>query len=447
MNAEDLLKAELGQELFASIGGRSDGLAAMKARLHHRRRSKHSSSHEEKKRFRILHCDEEETRWKMAILNAARDYLDNDQIVAIRCRREAAENGWAALLKLYKAKIKIECNRENAHASIGGFVAMSGPIAWCLGGWQSQRAVQDAAATVVAEAKRRAMEGRRDFFVVRPIPTFGKDEMTARLDHLFTTIPDRHLLQLDEEAAYSVSNETTAAKISTICAECKPTTIIDATACVGGNTVAFARRFDHVIAFEIDAEKIRMLKHNLTHVRQHLSITQVQIHHGDCLELLPNILTKVTAPVLVFADPPWGGRNYKFQAKPDVHLKTQQAASTLHSLLNIVASHSAVTHLALKLPFNFDSASLVSTISSKLQTHQIYALSTKVQLLLFTFLRSSSLPPALSSGSDRNKRVREKNNENHLLLGNGQSSLSSSPPHKVVLKKKRKKSLSSLSSP
>lgn len=44
----------------------------------------------------------------------------------------------------------------------------------------------------------------------------GDDERVARVEHLFPSVKDRSKLRLDEEAAYSVSNETSAAKVAQV---------------------------------------------------------------------------------------------------------------------------------------------------------------------------------------------------------------------------------------
>ena len=62
--------------------------------------------------------------------------------------------------------------------------------------------------------------------------------------------------------------------------------VVDATACVGGNSIAFARRFPRVVAVELNMERSRMLAHNITHVRRFERLGRVDVVQGDCLEKL-----------------------------------------------------------------------------------------------------------------------------------------------------------------
>jgi hypothetical protein len=63
---------------------------------------------------------------------------------------------------------------------------------------------------------RRAETGRRDFFVSRPRAAFDEAERIQRLAHLFPSVKDASKLQIDEEAAYSASNEHSAAKVRSL---------------------------------------------------------------------------------------------------------------------------------------------------------------------------------------------------------------------------------------
>ena len=160
-------------------------------------------------------------------------------------------------------------------------------------------------------------------------------------------MPERHLLQIDEEPAPTSSRvATTTPQISEICAAkfakaaeldgvaC----VVDATACVGGNSIAFARRFPRVVSIdeegELNVERSRMLAHNITHVRRFHNerLGRVDVVQGDCLEKLPT-LDVDWSQTLVFADPPWGGRHYEdcqdVDSEQGVHLKGKGHARRL----------------------------------------------------------------------------------------------------------------------
>ncbi|KAJ1456783.1 hypothetical protein M885DRAFT_153632 [Pelagophyceae sp. CCMP2097] len=247
------LTAELGPQLFAVIGGATDKLAAMKAQLLKRKVA---------------------TKTKFAIFDGTAHFptpaaiaaaLASDQIVAVRCGRDAALKKWPELAKLCEAKVgtasqampgakqptgakqpaakqSSSASEKSPHVSAGSLVCVrvDGAVAWCLGGWLDQREVQRAGQAVVAEAKLRAETGRRDFFVSRPRALFDDAEKAQRLTHLFPSVKDASKLKIDEEAAYSASNEHSAAKVAKIARALQGAahTLVDATACVGGNALA-----------------------------------------------------------------------------------------------------------------------------------------------------------------------------------------------------------------
>lgn len=94
---------------------------------------------------------------------------------------------------------------------------------------------------------------------------------------------------------------------------------IDMTAGVGGNTIACGKRFDSVLAFEINATRADLLRRNLSAA----GLTDiVAVECSDSLAALPKLVEtwaplqldtserKVQA-VAVVLDPPWGGIHYK----------------------------------------------------------------------------------------------------------------------------------------
>ena len=93
-----------------------------------------------------------------------------------------------------------------------------------------------------------------------------------------------------------------------------PTSVaVDATACVGGNTMSLAKAFDRVVAFEIDPSREKQLAFNLHDVggwdKERVSTV--------CADFLESELLKsgrgggtVTYADAVWCDPPWGGPRY-----------------------------------------------------------------------------------------------------------------------------------------
>lgn len=78
--------------------------------------------------------------------------------------------------------------------------------------------------------------------------------------------------------------------------------VVDPFAGCGGNVIQLARTCKHVVAIDIDPEKIRMAQHN---ARIYGVADKIEWIVGDSLELLP----RLTADA-VFLSPPWGGLTY-----------------------------------------------------------------------------------------------------------------------------------------
>mmetsp|Transcript_11261 Transcript_11261/g.45588 ORF Transcript_11261/g.45588 Transcript_11261/m.45588 type:complete len:430 (-) Transcript_11261:21-1310(-) len=210
----------------------------------------------------------------------------------------------------------------------------------------------------------------------------------------------RLAFRLDATAVFSVTDARTADRITRVVASLDgaPFSLVcDGCACVGGNAFGFARRFRRVVAIEIDAAKVAMLRHNLDLVRRErraagLFFGDVAVREGDCCDALPRVLLEeedeeapATGRVVVFADPPWGGRDYKFGARgtsdgssaagldllrvrtapsaasaasasSDVTRETsplERRRDSLDALAGVCEGLGRVSHLVLKLPFTF----------------------------------------------------------------------------------------------
>lgn len=84
-------------------------------------------------------------------------------------------------------------------------------------------------------------------------------------------------------------------------------TLIDCFAGVGGNVIAFAQseRWKRVYAIERDPKALACAKHNaeIYGVRDRISW-----YEGDCFEILRNELADLGSRSILFASPPWGGK-------------------------------------------------------------------------------------------------------------------------------------------
>ena len=130
-----------------------------------------------------------------------------------------------------------------------------------------------------------------------------------KLSNLYPNLPDswRRSLLFTEEATYSVTpspaSELVCDKILERGCSSKAA-IVDAFACVGGDTANFTRKFGHVHSIELDPLKIPLLRHNLRVCLAcpfrpdevveppsgMLSLpANLQIHLGDCRAIIPTL--------------------------------------------------------------------------------------------------------------------------------------------------------------
>lgn len=199
----------------------------------------------------------------------------------------------------------------------------------------------------------------------------------AKRDYLFKFVPPekRERLRLDDEAAYSVTDQYTADKITRdLLRFVSPGgTICDATACIGGNTFSFARAFRRVVAIERDPLRFEYLRHNM----DVLGVHNVAYHLGDALEELE--WARRGAPFhCVFVDPPWGGPGYKRAERVALFLSDLPLADVCRRMAPMTA------HIALKVPTNFDLTAFVQASADfmTLVWHNVQL--RKIHLLVFS---------------------------------------------------------------
>ena len=243
-----------------------------------------------------------------------------------------------------------------------------GQVLFCGGRALGTAAAYDRCTTaVVAQAKRDKSVGGA-FCKLAQTPErlgelVGAGAAAARRLHLFsrTAEPLRAQLQLDAEAHYSVTDEEMADRltdeVSRLAGVSAQTAIVDATACVGGNALSFAKRFERVVAIESDATRLAMLRHNAAV----LGRTNVRCLGGDCLELLPQLSGADGSSIdggnggfVVFLDPPWGGLSYKDHDSCELELSGTPFPEVVSRFLRLRGCLWCVC----KAPFNFDRSTL-----------------------------------------------------------------------------------------
>lgn len=122
-------------------------------------------------------------------------------------------------------------------------------------------------------------------------------------------------------------------------------TITDAMACVGGNTLSFAKSFKSVNANEINITRYQYLVNNM----KEYNMENISFYNGNYLNLINKLKQHI-----VFVDPPWGGPIYKSQYKMDIIINTDDDKEVkLHEIIDdILKDENETKMIIFKLPIN-----------------------------------------------------------------------------------------------
>lgn len=168
---------------------------------------------------------------------------------------------------------------------------------------------------------------------------------------LFPYINDINLmkeLQIDPESIYYISLREDAEKITNIIINSYPfknnetskdLVITDATAGVGGNTISFGMHFKYINSIECNYTRFKYLENNI----KVYNLKNVNTFNKDCTTILHKLYNDI-----VFIDPPWGGKDYKYKTKLKLTLSNKAIEDICLDLLK------KTTLIILKLPLNYD---------------------------------------------------------------------------------------------
>jgi predicted RNA methylase len=174
---------------------------------------------------------------------------------------------------------------------------------------------------------------------------------------LFDTLEPRicSAMMLDQVAEYSVTPISQANLMSKmiLCILDNSANVLDGTACVGGNTISFAKYFNRVTAVEMDSERFNMLKHNVKDV---LDLKNVTLKNADIVSTIQGAQLWNEMDC-VFLDPPWGGPDYKKHSSLQLYLGE---ISMPDLCLKIFKTFQSIKLICLKLPNNYAFDSLTS---------------------------------------------------------------------------------------
>ena len=170
-------------------------------------------------------------------------------------------------------------------------------------------------------------------------------------------------LKIDEETASYITPPYVSEQIMKILKlyfnreNIKMETIVDCTACVGGDTIGFSQIFSSVYSIEIDKKRYEMLENNVN-VYELLNVITI---NDDCLSFLKSI-NYVQA---IYFDPPWGGKDYKNHINLRLTINDISIAQISIDLMNNKYTKKPPIFIIFKLPKNYDIHYFFKTVSYK----------------------------------------------------------------------------------
>jgi len=152
--------------------------------------------------------------------------------------------------------------------------------------------------------------------------------------------------QLSNIGSYSIFYPFDADKLAKIIRSFLPSdnkvTITDATANMGGATLAFSNYFNFVNSVEIIPFHCKILSNN---IKVYGMENKVKVHCLDYLDV-GNVLEQDA----IFFDPPWGGPDYKKLELMDMYLDDISIADIIKSLID----RKKIKVISIRVPFNYD---------------------------------------------------------------------------------------------
>lgn len=179
------------------------------------------------------------------------------------------------------------------------------------------------------------MEEKNNNLSYRTLKYFFNENIISRVKKL-------KMLKFDNVSYYSLTPYKYSNEIIEIIStymDPKKSEIVDACACIGGDTINFCKSFKNVIAIEIDKTRYEYLNNNLNC----FDITNCTTINNDCHEIIKNINTDI-----IYYDLPWNGKKYKNKKQMKLYL----GKLSLESLC--IINYNRTKMICLKIPNNYD---------------------------------------------------------------------------------------------
>lgn len=177
-----------------------------------------------------------------------------------------------------------------------------------------------------------------------------------------------HNMKIDDESVSFITVPSQSKKITEIASahikKYKPpeeSIIVDVTAGVGGDTIMLCQSFGQVISIEIDPVRYEYLCNNLS-----------QYHITNCVPINGDstaIIQKLQNVDVIYADPPWGGSNYKTKTTLTLEFGNEPLETFILNCFNTETSPVNPKVIITKIPTNYDLEHLYKILSKSLDIY------------------------------------------------------------------------------
>lgn len=156
---------------------------------------------------------------------------------------------------------------------------------------------------------------------------------------------DYSKLKVTDEGSYSITRRRDAERIIRVLKYNIPKfsdlTLVDVTACIGGDTINMSMLFKHVYAIELNKSNFEVLQNNISVY----GFKNVTLFNEDSTKYF-NWYADV-----VYVDPPWGGKSYRSHKDLDLFLSDKRLDLWLEEIL---LRRNRPSFFILKLPSNYN---------------------------------------------------------------------------------------------
>lgn len=198
-------------------------------------------------------------------------------------------------------------------------------------------------------------------------------------------------MEIHETSEYSTLKVSHMDQVASIYAneQLNPNNIIDATANVGGDSINFLRLYPNanLYAIELDPKISQILRRNFENLQKILN-TRVNYYASAINMSAVDYFSNPRSADIIYFDPPWGGKDYKYQSTIELELDGIGVGVIIGNILR-----EGITPLViLKAPFNVDMGKITTDINldARVNQYYVYGEGDKIDYQLF-FIRSHDI--------------------------------------------------------